>query len=43
MDLRGRVVGINTAIYTRTGGYQGIGFALPINLAKEIMARMQKR
>lgn len=42
VDLRGRVVGINTAIYTRTGGYQGIGFALPINLAKEIMERMNR-
>jgi serine protease Do len=42
VDLRGRVVGINTAIYSRTGGYQGIGFALPINVAREIMGRMKK-
>jgi serine protease Do len=37
VDLKGRVVGINTAILSRTGGYQGIGFALPINLARSIM------
>jgi serine protease Do len=40
VDLRGRVLGINTMIYSRSGGYQGIGFALPINLAKEIMTSL---
>jgi serine protease Do len=39
IDLRGRVVGINTAIYSKSGGYQGIGFALPINVAKKLMLR----
>ena len=42
IDLNGKVVGINTAIFSRTGGYQGIGFALPINLAKTLMDRMEK-
>ena len=28
------VIGINTAIYTRSGGYQGVGFAIPINMVK---------
>ncbi len=37
LDLDGRVIGINTAIATRTGGYMGIGFAIPINLARSIM------
>jgi serine protease Do len=37
VDLKGKVVGINTAIYTRTGGYQGIGFAIPASLAREIL------
>jgi serine protease Do len=37
IDLDGRVVGINTAIYSKSGGYQGIGFALPINLARRLM------
>ena len=39
IDLQGRVVGINTAIYSKSGGYQGIGFALPINLAKKLFRR----
>jgi S1-C subfamily serine protease len=30
-------VGINTAIYSKTGGYQGIGFAVPSNLARKVM------
>jgi serine protease Do len=34
VDLNGDVVGINTAISTRSGGYDGVGFAVPINLAK---------
>jgi serine protease Do len=34
INLDGEVVGINTAISSRTGGYQGIGFAVPVNLAK---------
>jgi serine protease Do len=34
LNLNGEVVGINTAISTRSGGYDGIGFAVPINLAK---------
>jgi serine protease Do len=34
VDLDGEVVGINTAIATSSGGYQGIGFAIPINLAR---------
>ena len=33
LNMRGEVIGINTAIASRTGGYQGIGFALPINTA----------
>ncbi|TWT54088.1 Periplasmic serine endoprotease DegP precursor [Rubripirellula amarantea] len=36
IDLDGNVVAINTAIATRNGGYQGIGFAIPINQAKWI-------
>jgi serine protease Do len=37
VDLDGRLVGINTAIVTRTGNYQGIGFAIPVNLAVDVM------
>jgi serine protease Do len=36
LDLDGRVIGVNTAIYSRTGGAMGIGFAIPINMAKLI-------
>jgi len=37
VNLRGEVIGINTAIQTTTGGYQGIGFAIPINMARKVM------
>ncbi|RMG09989.1 MAG: DegQ family serine endoprotease [Planctomycetota bacterium] len=36
LNLRGEVVGINTAIFSRSGGYQGIGFAIPVNLARRV-------
>ena len=36
LNIRGEVVGINTAIASRSGGYQGIGFALPINTAAKV-------
>ena len=35
IDLHGSVIGVNSAIYTRTGSSMGIGFAIPINLVKE--------
>ncbi|MEZ6060907.1 MAG: Do family serine endopeptidase [Planctomycetaceae bacterium] len=34
VNLRGQVVGINTAISSTSGGYQGVGFAIPVNLAR---------
>ncbi len=37
VNIKGEVVGINTAIFTRTGGYQGIGFAIPVNMAKAVL------
>jgi len=42
VNLDGEVVGINTAIATRTGGNIGIGFAIPINMAKQIMDQLIK-
>ncbi len=36
LNIRGEVIGINTAIATRNGGYQGIGFALPVNTAAQV-------
>jgi serine protease Do len=40
VNLRGEVVGINTAIFSRTGGNLGIGFAIPIDLAKDIVPEL---
>src|SRR5260370_8896041 len=36
MNLRGEVIGVNTMIATQSGGYQGIGFALPINMVARV-------
>jgi Do/DeqQ family serine protease len=37
VNSRGELIGINTAIYSETGGYQGIGFAVPANLARLVV------
>jgi serine protease Do len=37
INARGELVGINSAIYSQSGGYQGIGFAVPSNLARHVM------
>ena len=37
IDTRGNLIGINTAIFSNNGGSMGIGFAIPINLAKQVM------
>lgn len=42
INTRGELVGINTAIYSKSGGYQGIGFAIPINMAKSVMQALIK-
>ncbi|MBF0610422.1 MAG: DegQ family serine endoprotease [Magnetococcales bacterium] len=41
-NLKGEVVGINTAIFSRTGGNMGIGFAIPVNMAKGIMTQLKE-
>jgi len=38
VDMTGRLVGINTAIYSRSGGSQGIGFAIPANMVRVVVA-----
>ena len=38
VDLAGRLVGINTAIFSRSGGSQGIGFAIPVNMVRGVIA-----
>ncbi len=43
INLQGKVVGINTAIFSRGGGNIGIGFAIPINLAKELLPQLKSK
>ncbi len=42
INLRGELIGINTAIFSRSGGNIGIGFAIPINMANDIMQQLIK-
>ncbi|HEV8551716.1 MAG TPA: DegQ family serine endoprotease [Polyangiaceae bacterium] len=42
VDMEGKLVGINTAILSRSGGYQGIGFAIPTNMAMPILESLKK-
>ncbi|QJA05935.1 DegQ family serine endoprotease [Thermosulfurimonas marina] len=43
LNLRGEVIGMNTAIFTRSGGYMGIGFAIPINIVKLVAEQLIKQ
>ena len=38
VDPQGRLIGINTAIFSRSGGSQGIGFAIPVNMVQVVIA-----
>lgn len=40
-DVQGRVVGVNTAIYSPSGGSVGIGFAIPANVARDVIAQLR--
>ncbi|MBL7094364.1 Do family serine endopeptidase, partial [candidate division KSB1 bacterium] len=40
VNLKGELIGINTAIISRSGGFNGIGFAIPINMAKHVMGML---
>ena len=42
-NLDGEVIGINTAIFTQSGGNIGIGFAIPINMAKSVMSQLKEK
>ena len=42
VNIKGELVGINTAIFSTSGGYQGIGFAISTNMAKAVMKRLIK-
>ena len=43
VNVRGELIGINTAIFSRSGGYMGIGFAIPSNMVREVMEDLIKR
>jgi len=43
VDTEGRLLGINTAIFSRTGGNQGVGFAIPANLARDVMRSLREK
>jgi serine protease Do len=43
VNIHGELVGINTAIFSRSGGYQGIGFAVPSNIVRGIMEQLRER
>lgn len=43
VNINGELIGINTAIFSRSGGYQGIGFAVPSNMARLVMEQLIKQ
>ncbi len=43
VDAFGTLVGINSAIFSESGGWMGIGFAIPVNLAKEVLPQLRQR
>ncbi|NOY64270.1 MAG: DegQ family serine endoprotease [Nitrospirae bacterium] len=43
VNIKGELIGINTAIFSRSGGYQGIGFAVPSNMAKTIIEQLKDK
>ncbi len=42
LNIDGKVIGINSAIFSKSGGYMGIGFAIPINMAKSVKDQLIK-
>ncbi len=43
VNIKGELIGINTAIFSKTGGYQGIGFAVPSNMVRAVMDQLLKK
>ncbi|NOX21245.1 MAG: DegQ family serine endoprotease [Nitrospirae bacterium] len=43
VNTKGELVGINTAIFSRSGGYQGIGFAVPSNMVRAVIEQLMKK
>ncbi len=42
LDLRGRLIGVNTVIFSQTGAYQGVGFAIPVNTIRERLPSLRE-
>src|SRR5205823_9383329 len=42
VDMKGELIGINTAILSESGGYQGVGFAVPVDMARQIMTQLKE-
>ena len=42
LNIEGKAIGLNTAIFSQSGGYMGIGFAIPINLARSVTDQLKK-
>ncbi len=43
VNIRGELIGINTAIFSKSGGYQGIGFAVPANMVRLVMDQLEQK
>lgn len=43
INLKGEVIGMNTAIFSRSGGYMGIGFAIPSNIVKTVVEQLKSK
>ena len=43
VNIKGELIGINTAIFSKSGGYQGIGFAVPCNMVRLVMDQLEKK
>jgi serine protease Do len=43
VDIKGELLGINTAIFSRSGGNQGVGFAIPANLARDVIQSLREK
>src|SRR3954452_15159500 len=43
VDIKGQLLGINSAIFSRSGGNQGVGFAIPANLARDVMQSLRDK
>ncbi|MGE5301529.1 MAG: DegQ family serine endoprotease [Acidobacteriota bacterium] len=43
VNVRGELIGINTAIFSKSGGYQGIGFAVPANMVRLVMDQLEQK